>query len=61
MEASNQLRDMNEKIQIVKAAAETLKEIGKDFPALRCNLHRISASLHMLEINVSDLVNLDRS
>ena len=61
MEASNQLRDMNEKIQIMKAAAETLKEIGKDFPALRCNLHRISASLHMLEINVSDLVNLDRS
>jgi hypothetical protein len=60
LENTSEIGRINDQIQVMKAAAETLKEIGKDFPALRCNLHRISASLHMLEINVSDLVNLDR-
>jgi hypothetical protein len=47
---------MHEKIRAMQTAAATLKAAAVDFPALRCNLDRISASLHMLEINISDLI-----
>jgi hypothetical protein len=53
------LNAINDKIVLMKKAAEELNQIGEDFPALARNTVRILASVKMLEINVSDLVELD--
>jgi chaperonin cofactor prefoldin len=52
------LNKINAKIQSMKKAAEELNQIGEDFPALARNTVRILASLKMLEINVSDIMEL---
>jgi hypothetical protein len=52
------LNKINAKIQLMKKAAEELNQIGEDFPALARNTVRILASLKMLEINVSDIMEL---
>ena len=53
------LNAIDAKIQLMKKTAEELNRIGEDFPALARNTVRILASVKMLEINVSDLVELD--
>jgi hypothetical protein len=53
------LNDIDAKIQLMKKTAEELNRIGENFPALARNTVRILASVKMLEINVSDLVELD--
>jgi len=53
------LNKIDAKIQLIKQTAEELNRIGEDFPALARNTVRILASIKMLEINVSDLVELD--
>jgi hypothetical protein len=52
------LNQINDKIQLMKKTAEELNRIGEDFPAIARNTVRILASVKMLEINVSDLVEL---
>jgi hypothetical protein len=52
------LNQINEKIQLMKKTAEELNRIGEDFPAIARNTVRILASVKMLEINISDLVEL---
>jgi hypothetical protein len=52
------LDKINANIVLMKKAAEELNRMGKDFPALARNTVRILASLKMLEINVSDIVEL---
>ena len=58
MEQTIDIKEINAKIQLLKKTAEDLNRIGEDFPALACNTVRILASIRMLEINVSDLVDL---
>jgi len=53
------LKKINSKIKLMIRTAEELKQLGEDFPALSRNLVRILASLKMLEINVSDIVELE--
>ena len=53
------LNEIDAKIQLMKKTAEELNRIGENFPALARNTIRILASVKMLEINVSDLVELD--
>ena len=53
------LNEINAKIQVMKQAAAELNRIGENFPALARNTVRILASIKMLEINISDLVELD--
>ena len=53
------LNEINAKIQVMKKTAEELNHIGKDFPAIARNTVRIMASIKMLEINISDLVDLN--
>lgn len=53
------LKSIYSKIQAMRRIAEELKQLGEDFPALSRNLVRILASLKMLEINVSDIVELE--
>jgi hypothetical protein len=52
------LDKINANIVLMKIAAEELNRMGKDFPALARNTVRILASLKMLEINVSDIMEL---
>jgi pyruvate formate-lyase activating enzyme-like uncharacterized protein len=53
------LNTINAKIQGIKKAAEELKRVGINFPALSRNADRILASIKMLEINITDCVDLD--
>ena len=52
------LDKINANIVLMKKAAEELNQMGKEFPALARNTVRILASLKMLEINVSDIMEL---
>jgi hypothetical protein len=54
------LNEINNKIQIMKKTAEELARAGEDFPAVARNIVRISAGIKMLEINISDVVELDK-
>ena len=56
MKSRIDINDINAKIQLMKQTAEELNRMGEDFPALARNTVRILASIKMLEINVSDLV-----
>jgi len=47
------------KIQLLRKTTEELNQLCQDFPAIARNTVRILASVKMLEINVSDLVELD--
>ncbi len=60
MDSNIDLSQINSKVQLMKRTAKELKDLGEDFPALTRNLVRIEASLKMLEINISDLLELER-
>jgi hypothetical protein len=49
------VKEMADKIASLKKAAEELRDLGEDFPALYRNARRILASIKMLEINISEL------
>jgi len=53
------LNKINDKIQLLKKTAQELTQIRENFPAIARNTVRILASVKMLEINVSDLFELD--
>ena len=53
------LRKIDEKIKLLKSTAQELNRLGDNFPALARNSVRILASIKMLEINISDLVELE--
>lgn len=53
------LDTINKKIQLMKKTAQELNQIGENFPAIARNTVRILAGVKMLEINISDLVELD--
>ena len=59
MMTHSDLKKIDDKIQVMKQAAEELNRIGEKFPALARNTVRILASVKMLEINVSDIVELE--
>ena len=59
MMTQKDLKDIDEKIQVMKRTAQELNRLGDNFPALARNTVRILASIKMLEINISDLVELD--
>lgn len=51
-----QMKKMDTRIKNLRRAAEELREIASEFPAVDRNARRILASVKMLEINVSDLL-----
>jgi len=51
------LEGIDEKIHLLKETAQELKEMGKNIPAMDRNLLRILASIKMLEINISDVLD----
>ena len=54
------LNEIDAKIQTMKKTAEALARAGKNFPAIARNIVRISAGIRMLEINISDIVDLEK-
>ena len=58
MKAQNDIKKIYYKIRVLKRTAEELNRMGEDFPALARNTTRILASIKMLELNVSDVVEL---
>jgi len=54
------LNEINSKIQMMKRTAEELTQAGAEFPAIARNIVRISAGIKMLEINISDVVELEK-
>ena len=50
---------MNAKIMAIKKTATELRQMADAFPAIARNSARILASTKMLEINLSDLVDLE--
>jgi hypothetical protein len=52
------LKEIEERIHLMKKTAEELKQMVNGFPALEKNTSRILASINMLEINLSDLLDL---
>ena len=53
------LEQIDSKIKLMQTTADELQAMAADFPALARNMVRISASLKMLAINVSDVVELE--
>ncbi len=54
------LNKIDAKIQMMKKTAKELAQAGEDFPAIARNIVRISAGIKMLEINISDVVELEK-
>ena len=52
------LKEIDNRIRLLKKPAEELKQMAHDFPAVERNTARILASIKMLEINVSDIIDL---
>lgn len=52
------LKKIDDKIQLLKQTTQELNRMGGDFPAIARNTVRILASVKMLELNVSDLLEL---
>jgi hypothetical protein len=59
MEQQMDIKQIDKKIQVLKKTTEELNQQCQDFPAVARNTARILASVKMLEINISDLVELD--
>ena len=53
------IQKMDAQIKSVRRAAHELKRISGGIQAIDRNVDRILASVKMLEINVSDIVNLN--
>jgi len=49
------LQEMIQKVLSLKDMAEDINGLSKDFPAVWRNIHRVMASIKMLEINTVDL------
>lgn len=53
------LKKMDTRIKKIKKAAQELKEISGGIQAVDRNTDRILASVKMLEINISDILDLE--
>ena len=61
MQPTNDMDSLHLNIRSARRAVEELKRLGEDFPAVARNAERMLASLKMLEINVSDVLELGRT
>jgi hypothetical protein len=53
-----ELGEMDRRIQSMKNTAEELKQMAEGFPALYRNTLRILASLEIMRMNVSDILDI---
>ena len=55
MNAQYKVKEMDEKIQLLRKTAEELMVMGGEIEAVKKNLVRLLASTAMLEMNISDV------
>ena len=60
MEQETHLGEIEKRIKTIETAADELKQMAYNFPALYRNVTRILASINMLKINISDIVTMNR-
>jgi hypothetical protein len=58
MQPTIDIDNIHRNIRSARKAVKELKRLGEDFPAVARNAERMLASLKMLEINVSDVIDL---
>ncbi len=58
MSAQYKIKEMDEKIKLLRKTAEELMALGGEIEAVKKNLVRLLASTKMLELNISDVKNL---
>jgi len=52
------IKKLDTRIKTIKKAAQELKELSGGIPAVDRNAERVLASVKMLEINISDILDL---
>jgi len=57
----NELKKIDDKIKLLRNTAEELKSLTENIPAVTRNTNRLLASVKMMELNVSDCIDLDIS
>ena len=60
MNAPIDLEGLHRSIRRARRTVEEIRRLGEDFPAVARNAERILASLKMIELNVSDVLELSR-
>ena len=55
-----EMKKIDTRIKAIKKAAQELKDLYKEIPAVERNAARILASVKMLEINISDILTLSQ-
>ena len=55
-----ELRKIDTRIKMIKKATQELKQLSGGIQAVDRNAERILASVKMLEINISDLIDLKK-
>ncbi len=58
MNAHYKVKEMDEKIRLLRKTAEELMVMGGEIEAVKKNLVRLLASTAMLEMNISDVKDL---
>jgi hypothetical protein len=53
-----EIKKIDTRIKTIKRVAQELKKLSGSVPAVDRNVERILASVKMLEINISDILNL---
>jgi len=53
-----EMKKIDTRIKIIKKVAQELKELSVGIPAVDRNTERILASVKMLEINISDVLDV---
>ena len=61
MTTENELKEIGDKIKLLRNTAEELKSLAENIPAITRNTNRLLASVKMMELNVSDCIDLDIS
>jgi len=56
--AQYKIKEMDEKIKLLRKTAEELMAMGGEIEAVKKNLVRLLASTKMLELNISDVKDL---
>lgn len=58
MNPQTDLHEIDNRIQQIKEAVKELDQLGKELPAISKNTVRILASIKMLELNISDIIDV---
>ena len=59
MTQQTELIEMDAKIQTMKKAALELQSMANQFPTVSRNVSRVLSSIKMLELNISDILDLN--